>query len=63
MLHHEVIFMLFTNIWYKLKEIVAKMMGMNKTIEQTLHIVPAVSNKMTEAIDLWTDLYQGNNLP
>jgi A118 family predicted phage portal protein len=50
--------MLFSSIWNKIKEIISTMMGMNRTIEQTLHIVPAVSNKMTEAIDLWTDMYE-----
>ena len=34
------------------------MLGMSKTIEQTLHIVPAVSNKMAEAIDEWTRMYK-----
>ena len=34
------------------------MLGVSKTIEQTLHIVPAVSNKMAEAIDEWTRMYK-----
>ena len=42
----------------KVKEIVSRMIG-KKTIEQELHVVPAISNKMIEAIDLWTDLYEG----
>lgn len=34
------------------------MLGMSQTIEQTLHIVPAISNKMAEAIDEWTYMYE-----
>ena len=34
------------------------MVGLKTTIEQTLNIVPAVSNKMAEAIDRWTDMYE-----
>jgi Phage portal protein, SPP1 Gp6-like. len=42
----------------RIKEIVNKMIG-KKTIEQELHVVPAISNKMMAAIDEWTDLYEG----
>lgn len=34
------------------------MFGMNTSIEQALHITPAISNKMAEAIDEWTALYK-----
>ena len=34
------------------------MFGMNTTIEQTLHIVPAISSKMVEAIDEWSAMYE-----
>ena len=37
-----------------------RMFGMEKTIEQTLHMTPAVSSKMTEAIDRWTAMYEDN---
>lgn len=50
--------MVFSTVWMKLKEMIAKMLGMNQTIEQTLHIVPAISNKMAEAIDRWTEMYE-----
>ena len=33
------------------------MFGLNHKIEETLHVTPAVSDQMTEAIDLWTDMY------
>ena len=49
---------MFSTIFQKIKEMVQRMLGMNKTIEQTLHIVPAVSNKMAEAIDRWTLMYE-----
>jgi len=50
--------MVFSSIWNKIKETLQKMLGMNKTIEQTLHIVPAISNKMAEEIDMWTLMYE-----
>ena len=34
------------------------MMGLRTTIEQTLNIAPAVSNKMAEAIERWTNMYE-----
>lgn len=49
---------MFSSIWAKIKEIVRKMFGMNTTIEQTLNIVPAISNKMIEAIDEWSAMYE-----
>ena len=33
------------------------MFGMNHKIEETLHVTPAVSDKMSEAIDEWTAMY------
>ena len=42
----------------RIKEIVNKMIG-KQTIEQELHVVPAISNKMMAAIDEWTELYEG----
>ena len=50
--------MTFSDIWNKLKEITRRMFGMETTIEQTLHMTPAVSSKMTQAIDDWTAMYQ-----
>jgi len=44
-------------IAYKLKEMMSKMLGA-RTIEQKLHVVPAVSSQMEEAIELWTDMYK-----
>ena len=52
--------MTFSNVWIKIKEMARHMFGMEKTIEQTLHMTPAVSSKMTEAIDLWTSMYEDN---
>ena len=49
---------MFSALWAKIKEIVSKMFGMNQSIEETLHITPAVSNKMVEAIDEWTLMYE-----
>lgn len=49
--------MIFSSLWTRIKEIVQKMFGRN-TLEQTLHIVPAISDKMAEAIDRWTLMYK-----
>ena len=34
------------------------MLGLQTTIEQTLNIVPAISNKMADAIERWTLMYE-----
>lgn len=34
------------------------MLGLQQSIEQTLNIVPAISNKMAEAIERWTLMYE-----
>ena len=34
------------------------MVGLRATIEQTLNIVPAISNKMADAIEDWTNMYE-----
>ena len=48
---------MWSTILAKLKEILKKMIG-NRTIEQELHIAPAVSSKMEEAITLWDSMYK-----
>lgn len=48
----------FSTIWYNLKESMRKMLGLQTTIQQTLNITPAISNKMAEAIDEWTLMYE-----
>lgn len=50
---------MFSVIWQKLKEIIHKMLG-GKTIEQTLHVVPAISSVMETSIQKWLDMYTGN---
>lgn len=35
------------------------MLGINHKIEETLHVTPAVSDKMSQAIDEWTAMYMG----
>ena len=51
---------LWANILFRLREIIDKMIG-GRTIEQTLHVAPAISSQMEEAIQLWTDMYKGNS--
>ena len=48
----------FNSILDKLKGIINKMIG-KQTIEEVLHISPSISNKMIQAIDLWTLMYEG----
>lgn len=50
--------MTFSQLFIKIKEMMLNMLGMSKTVEQTLNIVPAVSTKMAEAIDEWTRMYK-----
>ena len=50
--------MIFSAMWHKLKEIFRRMFGLNTSIEQALNIVPAISNKIVEAIDDWTRMYE-----
>ena len=51
------------NLWNtiidKVKGIFNKMIG-KETIQEVLHIAPAVSEKMFNAINLWTDMYEGH---
>ena len=48
------------NLWQKIKELVRKMLP-KKTVEDVLHITPCVSDRMAEAIQLWSDMYEGNS--
>lgn len=50
--------MIFSTMLAKIKELIQRMLGLNTTIQQTLNIVPAISNKMAEEIDLWTLMYE-----
>lgn len=50
--------MTFSSVWNRTKEIIQRMLGMSQTIEQTLHIAPAVNSLMAEAIDEWTQMYE-----
>ena len=44
-------------LWEKIKEVFQRMLP-NRTIEQTLHITPIISNKMFESMKLWDDMYK-----
>lgn len=52
---------MFSSLWAKIKEFFANMFGINQKIEQTLHVTPAVSDKMAQAIDEWTAMYMGES--
>ena len=45
------------NLWGIVKESINRMIG-KQTIEQTFHMMPAISNKMIEAIEDWTNMYE-----
>ena len=47
-------------IWQYIKELVRKMIP-KKSIENVLHINPTVSDRMSDAIQLWADMYEGNS--
>ena len=47
------------SLWNKIKEIVRKMLP-KKSVESVLHITPVVSDRMADAIQLWSDLYEGH---
>lgn len=51
---------MFSDIWNKIKELITKMLP-KKTVEDVLHITPCVSDRMAEAIQLWSDMYEGNS--
>ena len=44
-------------LWNRVKESITRMIG-KQTIEQTFHMSPAISSKMVEAIEEWTDMYE-----
>lgn len=50
--------MVFSQLWNNLKETIKKMLGLTTTVEQTLNITTAISSKMSDAIDLWTLMYE-----
>ena len=45
------------SLWARIKEFFLNMLGINHKIEETLHVTPAVSDRMAEAIDEWTAMY------
>lgn len=47
-------------LWLKIKEIVRKMLP-KKSIEDVFHITPCVSDRMADAIQLWSDMYEGHS--
>ena len=49
---------MFSSLWNRIKEFFSYMFGFNQKIEQTLHVSPAVSDKMAQAIDEWTAMYK-----
>ena len=51
---------MFSDIWNKIKELVIKMLP-KKTVEDVLHITPCVSDRMADAIQLWSDMYEGKS--
>lgn len=49
---------LFSSIWERIKEVLRKMIE-PKSVEQVLHLTPAISSEMVNAIELWGDMYEG----
>ena len=48
---------MFAELWARIKEMIQSMIN-PKSVEQVLHVVPAVSNEMLDAIELWEDMYK-----
>jgi len=48
---------MFSSIWNKIKEMLYKMLG-PKTVETTLNVTPIISSAMTDAIELWSEMYE-----
>ena len=48
---------MFSEIWQRLKEMIQGMIN-PKSVEQVLHVVPAISNEMIDAIELWELMYE-----
>ena len=51
---------LWSNIVSKLKEVIKGMIG-SRTIEQTLHVAPAISSQMETAIETWSAMYKNQS--
>ena len=49
---------MFSSVWDKIKEFFSRMLGYNQKIEETLHVTPAVSDKMVNAIEEWDAMYR-----
>lgn len=49
---------IWSTIIEKIKGIINKMIG-KETINEVLHVTPAISNEMVHAIELWTLMYEG----
>lgn len=49
---------MFSAIFEKIKELIKKLVGTSKSIEQVLNIKPTISSEMVDAIELWGDMYQ-----
>ena len=49
---------MFGALWNKIKEIIKKMLP-KKSVENVLHVSPAISDRMADAIQLWSDMYEG----
>ena len=50
--------MWFSALWNKIKEIIRKMLP-KKSVEEVLQVTPCVSDRMADAIQLWSDMYEG----
>lgn len=51
---------MFRAWWNWIKGVFGKVLG-NTTVTQALNVTPAISSKMIDAIDLWSDMYKGES--
>lgn len=49
---------MFSQLWQKIKELIYKVLGTARGVEQALHIKPTISSEMADAIELWDRMYK-----
>ena len=49
---------MISDVWNKIKELARKMLP-KKSIENVLHVNPVISDRMADAIQMWSDMYEG----
>lgn len=51
---------MLSDLWNKIKEIVRKMLP-KRSVEEILQVTSCISDRMSDAIQLWSDMYEGHS--